>query len=213
MSDVQENSGPVKAAVFADFICPWSYIVQDSVDRLVNEYDIEVMWKPHWLHPETPPEGTPRPVDDGTGKKKATMEWMKELNPERAAKMRSPGKLQYSFRAFEGLTYAEDHGMALPFKSAVFDALWVEGEDIAEVATLQRAADKVGLDGDEMGRVLSDGTLTERTRETVETVRRIGIGQTPTIILGKTMIPGYHYYEVFQTVLQKQGILSKAATV
>ena len=32
--------------------------------------------------------------------------------------------------------------MALPFTSAVYDALWVEGKDIARISTLQEAAAK-----------------------------------------------------------------------
>ena len=208
------REGKVPVVVFADFVCPWSYIVQDSIDQLARDYDVEpLLWKPHWLHPETPPEGKPIDPAAGSGRRKAVYEWLKELEPQKAERMRPPDKQQYSFLAFEGLTFAEDHGKAMPFKTAVFDALWVDGENIAEVSTLQRAADKAGLDAEELGRSLYEGTLRERTMETVMTARRCGITKTPTMILGRTMIPGYHYYEVMQTVLEKQGFLPKSGRV
>ena len=206
----EQNGTTFPAVVFADFVCPWSYMVQDHIDQLVVDYDLQPMWKPHWLHPEVPPEGQPRPESPpGTERRTAMREWMKELAPEKAATLRPMDKMQYSFRAFEALTYAEDRGKALPFKTAVFDALWAGGQDIGEISTLQQAADKVGLDGEELGRALHEGEYAERTLETVNTVRRVGITQTPTIILGKTKIPGYHYYEVLQTVLEKQGIMPR----
>ena len=204
------SNGKVPVVVFADFVCPWSYIVQDSIDRLARDYDVEpLLWKPHWLHPETPPEGTPIDPGAGSNRRRAVYEWLKELEPEKAERIRPPDKRQYSFLAFEGLTFAEDHGKAMSYKTAVFDALWVEGEDIGQVSTLQKAADNAGLDAEDLGRALHDGMLRERTLETVMTAQRCGITKTPTMILGRTMIPGYHYYEVMQTVMEKQGIFPK----
>lgn len=208
----EDPGSAVPVVVFADFVCPWSYIVQDHIDRLVEDYHVTPLWKPHWLHPEVPPEGTPREETGPSERRTAMKEWMKELSPEKAATMRSPEKLQYSFHAFEALAFAEDHGKALPFKTQVFDALWVQGKDIAETVTLQDAAEAAGLSGDAVGEALEQGHYRQQTLETLESVRRAGISQTPTIILGRTMIPGYHYYEVMQTALEKQGILPKAAT-
>ena len=210
MDNPTENktNAEVPVVVFADFVCPWSYIVQDNIDRLAAEYDVKPQWKPHWLHPEVPPEG--RPIQETNSERRAAMrEWMKELSPERAARMRSPDKLQFSFLAFEALTYAEQHDKSLSFKAGVFDALWVEGKDIAKVETLQEAAANAGLDAEDLHRALHDGTYRQRTFENVQAAQRAGIVKTPTMILGRTMIPGYHYYEVMQTALEKQGILPK----
>ena len=213
MNGSEQKEGIIPVIVFADFVCPWSYMVQDHIDRLAEEYDVEPLWKPHWLHPEVPPEGQPRENGEGSERKGAMREWMKELSPEKAASLRPLNKLQYSLLAFQALTYAEERGKALPFKTAVFDALWAEGKDIGEVATLQEAAETTGLDAEEIGRVLHEGTYLERTMETVDKVRRMGVTRTPTIVLGRTMIPGYHYYEVFQTILEKQDVFPKTKNV
>ena len=204
-----KSNAEVPVVVFADFVCPWSYIVQDNIDRLAEEYGVKPQWKPHWLHPEVPPEGQP---SHGTNSERraAMREWMKELSPERADRMRSPDKLQFSFLAFEALTYAEQYDKALPFKAGVFEALWVEGKDIAKVETLQAAAEGAGLDPEDLHRALSEGEHRHRTFEYVKAAQRAGITKTPTMILGRTMIPGYHYYEVMQTALEKQGVMPMA---
>jgi predicted DsbA family dithiol-disulfide isomerase len=69
------------------------------------------------------------------------------------------------------------------------------------------AADKVGLDADELGMALVDPDWIERTFEAVLSARRIGITATPTIILGRTAIAGWHYYEVMQSLVEQQGLV------
>lgn len=203
------NAGkaPVSVVVFADFTCPYSFIGQSQVDRLMDDYDAEVLWRPHWLHPEVPPEGIPISRDSAGGEK--TMKWLMEMAPEVAPRVRLPSKRQYSFLAFAGLEYAFDHDKGHPFRRAVYDALWVEGRDIGEISTLQACADKVGLDAEDLGRELEDAPYLQRALEGVQNAIRLGVTQTPTIILGKTAILGWHYYEVYQTVLEKQGYLPR----
>jgi predicted DsbA family dithiol-disulfide isomerase len=36
--------------------------------------------------------------------------------------------------------------------------------------------------------------------------RDAGITKTPSFVLGRYRINGWHYYEVFQTVMEKQGV-------
>src|SRR3712207_8260395 len=55
---------------------------------------------------------------------------------------------------------------------SVYDALWVQGEDIGRVATLQGAAERVGLDAEDLARALLDPDYMNRTLEAVETARR-----------------------------------------
>lgn len=211
-TEVRENESATRfpVVIFADFVCPYSYLASEQVDRLAEEYDVQPLWRPHWLHPETPLEGMPYEPTANPERRKATAAWLKEMEPERAARMRFPDKRHFSFLAFEALEYAQDYGLALPFKSAVFDALWVEGKDIGQVATLQEAAEQVGLDPEDLGAALLDPTYIARTVEAVQTAARIGVANTPTFILGRTRMNGWNYYEVLQSILEKQGLQPKS---
>jgi predicted DsbA family dithiol-disulfide isomerase len=125
--------------------------------------------------------------------------------------MRFSNRIPFSLFAFEALEFAQDRGLALPFKSAVFEALWIEGRDIGQFSTLQAAAEKVGLDGDELGRALTAQRYRQRVYEALQLARHAGITKTPTFVLGRYRIAGWHYYEVFQTVMEKQGVPLRSA--
>ena len=208
-SQADQSTPGFRVIMFADFICPYCYIGQERMEQLAHDYDVRPQWRPYWLHPEVPPQGASVPQGVDRERARTTLEWLQEMAPEKAARIRFPGKLQYSFLAFEAVEFAQDHGMALPLSSAVYDALWVDGKDIGQISTLQDAAIKAGLDAEEMGRALREHRYTERTLNAVEASKKAGVTNTPTYILGRTAIKGWHYYEVFQTVMEKQGMQPK----
>ncbi len=198
---------PLPVVVFADFICPYSYIALDQMEDLARDYNVRLLWRPHWLHPEVPPTGAAMPAQAAPEERRErTLAWLREMAPARAARMRFPDKLQFSLFAFEALEFAQDRGLALPFKTAVFEALWIEGRDIGQFSTLQDAASKVGLDSEELGRALSRQSYRKRVHDALQLARDAGVIKTPTFVLGSYRIAGWHYYEVFQTVMEKQGV-------
>src|SRR5262245_20492267 len=209
MLEDRETTERFRVVVFADFVCPYVYLTVDQIDRLAREYDVQPLWRPHWLHPETPPEGTPRARSPE--RLERLNAWMKEMAPEQYPKIRIPEKRQYSFRAFEALEFASDQGLDFPFKTAIYDLMWTEGGDIGETETLMAAAERVGLDPAELKTALDDRLYTERALDAVNQARRIGITNTPTIFLGKTRINGWHYYEVMQSVMERQGVRPRVA--
>ena len=201
-----------RVVVFADFVCPYSYLAVDQIDRLAREYDLKPLWRPHWLHPETPVEGSPREqTPEALAKRERLKAWIQEMAPEQYPRIRFPERRQYSFRAFEALELAYDCGADFEFKTALYDMMWTDGADIADVDTLAAAAERAGIDPAEMREALEQGTYIERALDAVNGARRIGITSTPTIFLGRTRINGWHYYEVLQQVLEQQGVQPKAA--
>ena len=58
---------------------------------------------------------------------------------------------------------------------------------------------------------LDEHTYAERALESIKQARGIGITNTPTIFLGKTRINGWTYYEVLQSVMEKQGVQQREA--
>lgn len=195
-------------AVFADFVCPYSFITIDQMDRLSAEYGVRVLWRPHWLHPDTPPEGKPFDGDAAAvARRAAVMDWVKEMSPEHTAGMRFPDRMQNSFLAFEALEFAVDQGRSMLFKSAVFRQLWNEGGDISKVATLQAAAEASGLDADALGQALRARQYSQRAMAAVMQARSLDVTATPTMFIGRTRVNGWHYYEVIQTIIEKQGIM------
>lgn len=194
-------------AVFADFVCPYSFITIDQMDRLQAEYGVRVLWRPHWLHPDTPPEGKPYDeAPEAQKRRQAVMDWVKEMSPEQTQGMKFPARMQNSFLAFESLEFAVDQGRSMPFKSAVFDQLWREGRDIGKVDTMQTAAEASGLDPEALGQALRARAYSQRAMAAVLQARSLDVTATPTMFLGRTRVNGWHYYEVIQEIIEKQGL-------
>ena len=209
MTATHEAPDPVRVVVFADFVCPYSFLAVDQIDRLAREYDVKPLWRPYWLHPETPPEGTPcaRPPE----KVERLHAWIKDMAPEQYDRIRIPEKRQYSFYAFEALEFAYDQGLDFAFKTALYEMMWTEERDIGDPETLLAAADRVGLDPGELAVALNEHEYAERTLDAIKQARSIGITNTPTIFIGRTRINGWHYYEVLQSVMEKQGVRQREA--
>src|SRR5947207_6022038 len=76
-ADAEVQTLPV--AIFADFVCPYSFLAAEQIDRLAQDYDVRPIWRPHWLHPETPLEGAPRHADEHSPRRGAVAAWLKEM--------------------------------------------------------------------------------------------------------------------------------------
>ena len=209
MTENTESAQPFRVVVFADFTCPYSFLAVDQIDRLAREYGVKPLWRPHWLHPETPPEGTPGARSPE--RKERLLAWIKDMSPEHLDRIRIPEKRQYSFLAFEALEFAYDHGLDFEYKTALYDLMWTEERDIGEIETLMAAAERVGLDPAQLKLALDEHVYAERTVEAIQQARSIGITNTPTIFLGKTRINGWTYYEVMQQVMEKYGVRPREA--
>jgi predicted DsbA family dithiol-disulfide isomerase len=209
MTEQPQTAEPFRVVVFADFVCPYSFLAVDQIDRLAREYDVQPLWRPYWLHPETPPEGTPcARTPDRVERLRA---WIKDMAPEQYSRVRIPEKRQYSFLAFEALEFAYDHGLDHSYKTALYNLMWTEGADIGEPETLMAAARIVGLDPEQLKLALEEHVYAERALDAIKQARSIGITNTPTIFLGKTRINGWTYYEVLQSVMEKQGVQPREA--
>ena len=200
--------------VFADFVCPYSYLAVDQIDRLAREYDVKPLWRPHWLHPETPPEGTPREqTPESAAKRERLHAWMKEMAPEQYPRIRFPERRQLQLPRVRGArirlrpeprSRVQDGGLRRHVDQA---------GDIGKPETLMAAAERSGLDPDELGEALDDRSYAQRALDACNQAREIGITNTPTIFLGRTRINGWHYYEVLQSVMEKQGMRPREAAI
>jgi predicted DsbA family dithiol-disulfide isomerase len=209
VTEQRDSAESFRVVVFADFVCPYSFLAVDQIDRLAREYDVKPLWRPYWLHPETPPEGTP--CARTPERVERLHAWVKDMAPEQYPRIRIPEKRQYSFLAFEALEFAYDHGRDFAYKTALYELMWTEGADIGDPETLMTAATRAGLDADQLKMALEEHFYAERALDAIKQAREIGITNTPTIFLGKTRINGWTYYEVLQSVMEKQGIRPREA--
>jgi predicted DsbA family dithiol-disulfide isomerase len=197
---------PMKVTVVSDYICPWCYIASRRVAQFEREFEVRVEWWPFELHPETPPEG--RHVDEVLSRKGLGEEYRQNLREQAAAAGVAVSNrwLANSHRALELAEFARDRGAFATAHEALFEAYFVEGRNIGEMAVLLQIAQACGLDPDEFGFECLVGRYAELIEKTTGLARSKGFSSTPTIIFGDRMlVPGAQDYAVYEDVLTRLG--------
>ncbi|MCA1825481.1 MAG: DsbA family oxidoreductase [Myxococcales bacterium] len=176
-----------------------------EIEKLRKEYDLAVDWRPFFLRPETPPEGSPVPAyvrermkdPDDPLKKRAEREGLKMVRRETIPSTR---------RAHEAAEYARSKGKLEPMHGELLKAYWTEGKDLHSFDVLREAAVKAGLDPDEMQRELEKGTFKPIVEEGIREAHELGIHAVPTFVFDDRLaVQGAQELPVFRLAMQQLG--------
>lgn len=171
------------------------------VDRLIEEYDVEVEWRPFDLHPEYPPEGIKGTRYEGEQYKPTKLALQKRAK-EAGKEMIFPKWIPNSRRALEASEYAREHDLYNEFHKVVFRKYYGEGQNISEWEVLKSAAEEVGLDGEEMQGKTDNGDYAPVVNFQVLGARELGISGVPAYIFNaKYAVVGAHGYEMFERAM------------
>lgn len=196
--------GPDVYVVY-DFSCPYSYIVQHEIDRLHAHFEMPPpKWRPYWLHPGVTEARGPFGSRIGGERLVALRAWLAEMSPELGATMEIPDREVSPLRCFAAMEFARDFARDVDLRRAVFRAVWLDGENIAETGVVARLLGEVGLDPDAF--FVDEARFRDRALASCLRTQRLGLTTTPTTLLGRTAVVGWHYYEVFEQLLLDQQV-------
>jgi predicted DsbA family dithiol-disulfide isomerase len=173
------------------------------VEKLQAEQEVQVEWRPFYLRPDTPPEGSELPAYVRT-RMAGAHERLKQMAQAAGMEMVFPTRIPNTRRAHEATEYARALGKHLEFHRVVFRLYYAEGQDISHWDILRAAALETGLDPDEMQREVEDGHYTQLVEDQMAVAQELGISGVPTYILDdKYAIVGAQPYEAFQRVVAR----------
>ena len=176
-----------------------------QVERLRQDYGVEVRWSPFLLDPTVPPEGRAQQPRTQPGDPPTPLEQRGErlgLTFTRGRTFRPNSHL-----ALETAMYAQELGIDdLPLHRALYRAHFEELANIGDVDTLVRIGSAHGLDGDALRRVLETGEYRQQVDNAIEYARSIGVTAVPTFIFNdRYAIVGAEEYGAFQRVMERLG--------
>ena len=183
-----------KLEVFTDFICPWCYLVTPRIEKLRQNYDVDVQWRFFPLHPDTPAAGLP----------------LRELFAGRAIDIEAVHARLKGLMDAEGLQFNERthtynsrlaQELAKGFddiRDSLYRAYFTEGENIGNVEVLVRIAQSVGIPADAARRTLTERTFKDAVDADWEQARRYGITGVPSFVAGGRKLVGAHSYDVLE---------------
>jgi predicted DsbA family dithiol-disulfide isomerase len=203
---------PLNLTLFSDFVCPWCYLAERStVQRLQDEYDVDVEWIGFELHPEIPRGGLPieallpRPV----------LEQMHRPLQAAAARLglplRVPEWVPNTRTALGVAEFGRAHGGLDAFRHRAMDAFWADGRDLEDRDVLGELASEAGMDADAaLAFALSrDGEAAVHARREIASER--GVTAIPTVLLGRLPILGYQPWDVFARAAERAGAVPRPA--
>lgn len=179
--------------IVSDIVCPWCYVGKRHLDRALAQrpgLDFEIRWHPFELNPQIPDRGIDRETH-----------WREKFgDASRLADM--VGRLietgfaldiEFDFqaiaiqpntrRAHELLHAAGESGRADAVAEALFEAYFVHGQHIGDVATLEAIAKACGLDEAMIHDTLYNRQYELSVDEHLRQGRDAGVTSVPTFVI------------------------------
>lgn len=194
-----------KVIVYSDYICPFCYIGKNRIDRLQEEFDVEVEWRPLEIHPETPLGGvTLGELGLDSHYLEMIIENVNRLASEIGLNLVQPKKIPNSKLALMLCEFARENGKFDEYHSEVFKAYWEDQMDIGDSDTLFDIIDGIGLDPEKAEKFLKKKEIVqEKIERYLLEAKAWGIDSVPTFIIGKIKIEGVQPYELMKKAVMK----------
>jgi predicted DsbA family dithiol-disulfide isomerase len=172
------------------------------VEKLKEEYQIDLEWRPFYLYFDTPPEGKELSEHIKRARANGSEQRLQAIANSYGMEFRSTDRIYNTRMAHESTEYAREHGKGNEFHKVIFRKVYAEGHDPSQWDTLRSAAEEVGLNADDMQRDVGSGKYTAHVEELVQWAYQIGVQGVPTYVVNdRYAIVGAQPYEVFKNAL------------
>jgi len=200
--------------IVSDTVCPWCFIGKRRIERamaLRPDVKFDVTWRPYRLDPSIPREGVDRRAYHKAkfGDSPRTSAMGDAIRSEGASEgiafafdkiAKSPNTLD-SHRL---IRWAASAGVQNDVVDRLFQAYFLEGQDIGSSAVLSEVADNAGMDGDLVAKLLAGDADLESVEREAGLANEMGITGVPTFIFdSKFMISGAREAELLVRIIDK----------
>jgi predicted DsbA family dithiol-disulfide isomerase len=167
-----------KIRLYYDVVCPYSYMESYVLEAGEDAATVEIDWLPFELRP------SPRPLLEVRGDHLRT-DWTQNvyrLALERGVEIHLPRYQPRSTLSLAACLRAGELGALRPFKHALYEAFFCEGEDIATDREISRAAETAGLDPDDIVGAAYSGERFEQIGAIRRDAEAAGVRGVPTLL-------------------------------
>lgn len=188
-----------KLEFFYDYVSIYSYLA----NHVVPDLPAEIVYRPMFLGAVMEATGN-RPPGTVAAKGRYLHEdiarWVKRY---RVPFKMNPVFPQNTLKALRLAYVLQDRKEFPGVHKALFEAMWVHGENLADDAVLRRIAEDAGLPGDEtLAGIASDEIKSAVKANTEEAVAR-GVFGAPTFFLGEEMFFGNDRFDFIREALER----------
>jgi predicted DsbA family dithiol-disulfide isomerase len=216
-------SNAIKVDIWSDVQCPWCYIGKRKFEAAVAGFDgeVDVEYHSFELAPDTPVDFDGTPKDYLAQRRGISGEQVDQML-ERVTGIASSVGLEYDYdhvhqtntiKAHELLHYAKSKGRQLDMKERLLKAYFIDGRHVGRIEDLADLAAEIGLDRDEVVRVLTDETHLADVKADVAQAEAYGINGVPFFVFEeKYGVSGAQDPATFANVLEQVRLENAEAT-
>jgi predicted DsbA family dithiol-disulfide isomerase len=185
---------PLQIDVISDVVCPWCFIGKSRLEKalaLKPDIPVEVRFHPYFLNPWVPRDGMAR--DEYLTTKFGSPDRYKAIAGRVTAAAAEEG-LVYAVDKMKRqpntldchrlILWAQSSGKAAEMKQRLMDLYFTEGADLSDREVLVQAAASVGLDADDIRKMLASDADVARVEAAANSAKDAGIDGVPTFIFG-----------------------------
>lgn len=180
---------------FFDCSSPWTYLAFHNIQRLSDELDEPIAWRPMLVggvFNSVNPSVYAMRENPVPAKWAYMLKDMQDWAAIAGLKIVMPPRIFpiNSVKAMRGCLWLEPQGKLVHFANAVFEAYWAREEDIAQEAVLLKICEEVGVDGERFLAGIAQAEIKEQLKQNTEEAIRRGAFGSPTMYVGDDMYFG-----------------------
>ncbi len=189
----EQTKEPLKVTVFSDYICPFCYVGDARLEKLKEQFDLEVDWSYFEIHPENPAEG--KPVSELGYPPEQWQRMMANLEAMAAADGLALAPRSFTTNSHRALLLAEaakdlDEETFERLHKRLFTAYFAEQKNIGDEAVLREIAAEVGIADDVVDKALTDDAYERRLQQQQTRAAMLGVQGVPGFLFGKYFVSG-----------------------
>lgn len=201
--------------IWSDIMCPWCYIGKRRFEQALRQFEhrekVKVTWKSFQLNPAMKTEPG-KSINQYLAETKGwTPDYAKSMN-DHVTQLAGEVGLTYdfdkavvanSFDAHRLIQLAKTNNLGDVAEERLFRAYFSEGKNIADHEILKTLAADIGLDQEEVSKMLQTDSFSENVRQDIYEAQTMGIRGVPFFVIeNKYGISGAQPAEVFLETLQ-----------
>lgn len=202
--------------VWSDIMCPFCYIgksrFEKALDAFAEKEKVKVIWRSFQLAPDlvTDPDLS---IDEYLADKKGFQpEQAREMN-QYVSRLAAEEGITFnlaravvanSHKAHQLVHFARESGKDRAAIAKLFSAYFTEGENIDDLAFLQKLGEHLGLDTDALREALLQNTYAAHVQEDIQQAQKIGVRGVPFFVFNRSYaISGAQAQEAFSQTLEQ----------
>lgn len=186
--------------VYSDNICPFCYIGAKRIEKLKEEFNFELEWKPFEIHPETPLDSIDLKEFYPSEKLKTMKDYLGNFGSDVDISINNTC-LSNSRLSLQAGEFAKIHEMFTVFQQEVFRTYFGEGKDIGKKDVLLEIAEKIDINKEELITYFNSPKAVEKIKKSTQEAIDLGIKGVPTFIIGNEVVVGAQQTDTLRKVI------------